>query len=397
MDYSRLFSKDTGNFMRSPVRDIFRKVDLSAICSFAGGYPDAATFPLEDIKELCALVLDKYGARAVQYGATQGVTELREALSARYGVPVANIQISTSSQQGIDVCTRILADPRDVILTTSPTYLGALQSFKSYRAETVPLHGFGEEDCGVAPEVLGRAKFCYVIPDFQNPGGTTMSLDERRRLCALSEKYGFVIVEDAPYRELRYSGEPVPTIWSLAPDRTLHLGTFSKIVAPGMRIGLIACMNPDLYAKLVAYKSTMDLHTNIFGQMVLAEYLLDNDLDAQIEKIKKMYGEKAEKMMDCMSKDFPEGVTFTKPEGGMFIWATLPEGLTAVDVMEYAAKRGVAVCPGDPFYEDDRNQPIRKSHQNPAIQQLYAEYLGEPGSHFAHKLLHTHYSDRSRK
>ena len=239
MNYERLFSKDTGNFMRSPVRDIFKKVDLSAICSFAGGYPDAATFPLDDIKELCALVLDRYGAKAVQYGATQGVTELREAIAERYGVPLANIQITTSSQQGIDVCTRILADPGDVILTTSPTYLGALQSFKSYRAEIVPLAGFSEESAGVPAETLARAKFCYVIPDFQNPGGTTMSLEERRQLCALSEKYGFVIVEDAPYRELRYSGDPVPTIWSLAPDRTLHLGTFSKIFAPGFRLGWI--------------------------------------------------------------------------------------------------------------------------------------------------------------
>ena len=238
-DYSRLFSKDTGNFMRSPVRDIFKKVDLSAICSFAGGYPDAATFPLEDIKELCALVLDKYGAKAVQYGATQGVPELREAVSRRYGVPVANIQITTSSQQGIDVCTRILADPGDVVLTTKPTYLGAIQSFRSYRAEIVPVDGFSEESCGVSAETLASAKFCYVIPDFQNPGGTTMSLEERRQLCALSEKYGFVIVEDAPYRELRYSGEPVPTIYSLAPGRTLHLGTFSKIFAPGFRLGWI--------------------------------------------------------------------------------------------------------------------------------------------------------------
>ena len=165
MNYERLFSKDTGNFMRSPVRDIFKKVDLSAICSFAGGYPDAATFPLDDIKELCALVLDRYGAKAVQYGATQGVTELREAIAERYGVPLANIQITTSSQQGIDVCTRILADPGDVILTTSPTYLGALQSFKSYRAEIVPLAGFSEESAGVPAETLARAKFCYVIPD----------------------------------------------------------------------------------------------------------------------------------------------------------------------------------------------------------------------------------------
>ena len=143
------------------------------------------------------------------------------------------------------------------------------------------------------------------------------------------------------------------------------MGTFSKIVAPGMRIGWIACKQPELYAKLLAFKSTMDLHTNIFGQMVLAEYLLDNDLDEQIEKIKVMYREKAEKMMDCMAKDFPESVSYTKPEGGMFIWATMPEGLKAVDVMQAAAAKGVAVCPGDPFYEEERGvRTMRINYSN---------------------------------
>ena len=351
MDYSRLFSKDTGNFMRSPVRDIFRKVDLSAICSFAGGYPDAATFPLEDIKELCALVLDKYGARAVQYGATQGVTELREVLSARYGVPVANIQISTSSQQGIDLCTRILADPGDVILTTSPTYLGALQSFKSYRAETVPLHGFGEEDCGVAPEVLGRAKFCYVIPDFQNPGGTTMSLDERRRLCALSEKYGFVTVEDAPYRELRYSGEAVPTIYSMAPERTLHLGTFSKIFAPGFRLGWI--FGPEeLLDKIYVCKQSLDLCPPVLDQYMAAEFMGSGRLDANLKKSIALYREKRDLMLSLLERHMPDGVSWTHPEGGLFLFLTLPERLDTVAMYDKALEAGVAYVAGSFFYPD---------------------------------------------
>ena len=166
MDYQRLFAQDVHNFMRSPVRDIFRKVDLNSIYSFAGGYPDPATFPIGEIRKICDGVLERYGARALQYGATQGLTELREVLSQRYSVPVDNIQIVTSSQQGIDVCTRILADPSDVILTSNPTYLGALQSFKSYRADVIALDSFDEESCGVGAGTLGRAKFCYVIPDF---------------------------------------------------------------------------------------------------------------------------------------------------------------------------------------------------------------------------------------
>ena len=187
----------------------------------------------------------------------------------------------------------------------------------------------------------------------------------RDRAAAILKESGIPVIEDNPYGELRFRGEGGKTFAEMLGEQVCELGTFSKIVAPGMRIGWIACKNPELYGKLLAYKSTMDLHTNIFCQMVLAEYLADNDLDVQIEKIKKMYGEKAEKMMDCMAKDFPEGVTYTKPEGGMFIWATMPEGLAAVDVMDYAAERGVAVCPGDPFYEEDRNvRTMRINYSN---------------------------------
>ena len=351
IDYDRLFSKDTENFMRSPVRDIFRKVDLSAICSFAGGYPDAATFPLDDIRELCALVLDRYGAKAVQYGATQGVTELRQAISERYGVPVGNIQITTSSQQGIDVCTRILTDPGDVILTTSPTYLGALQSFKSYRAEIVPLQGFGEDGCGAAPEVLGRAKFCYVIPDFQNPGGTTMSLAERRQLVALSEKFGFVIVEDAPYRELRYSGEAVPTIWSLAPERTLHLGTFSKIFAPGFRLGWI--FGPEeLLDKIYVCKQSLDLCPPILDQYIVAEFMRSGRLDQNLKKSLELYRGKRDLMLSLLGEYMPEGVRWTHPEGGLFLFLTLPERLDTVAMYDRALAAGVAYVAGSFFYPD---------------------------------------------
>ena len=206
-----------------------------------------------------------------------------------------------------------------------------------------------------------RARFVSVI---------TAVFPDGRRITARGECEGKILDERRGSGSFGYDPvfyyEPLgKTFAEMLGEQVCELGTFSKIVAPGMRIGWIACKQPELYAKLLAFKSTMDLHTNIFGQMVLAEYLADNDLDEQIEKIKKMYGEKAEKMMDCMAKDFPEGVTYTKPEGGMFIWATMPEGLAAVDVMDYAAKRGVAVCPGDPFYEEDRNvRTMRINYSN---------------------------------
>lgn len=199
----------------------------------------------------------------------------------------------------------------------------------------------------------------------QNPTGLTYTQAVRERAAAILKAAGTPVIEDNPYGELRFHGEGGSSFAALLGEQCAAMGTFSKIVAPGMRIGWIACKQPELYAKLLAFKSTMDLHTNIFGQMVLAQYLLDNDLDAQIEKIKDMYREKAEKMMACMAEDFPAEVSYTKPEGGMFIWATMPEGLKAVDVMTAAAQKGVAVCPGDPFYEEDRDvRTMRINYSN---------------------------------
>ena len=213
MDYNQFFSADVPAFLPSPVREIFRTADLESICSFAGGYPSPETFPLEEMPSMVAEVLRKYGAKALQYGATQGVPELREALARRYGVPVSQVQVTTSSQQGIDVCTRVFVDPGDRVLANAPVYLGALQSFSAYRARV----------CGIqvsaTPSSRPAAKFIYVIPDFNNPSGRTMTLAEREALVQLARERDLLIVEDSPYRELRYSGEPLPAIRELAPER----------------------------------------------------------------------------------------------------------------------------------------------------------------------------------
>lgn len=351
MDYQRLFAQDVHNFMRSPVRDIFRKVDLNSIYSFAGGYPDPATFPIGEIRKICDGVLERYGARALQYGATQGLTELREVLSQRYSVPVDNIQIVTSSQQGIDVCTRILADPSDVILTSNPTYLGALQSFKSYRADVIALDSFDEESCGVRAATLDRAKFCYVIPDFQNPTGQTMSLDERKALVELSRRHGFLIVEDSPYRELRYSGSPVPTIYSLAPERTLHLGSFSKIFAPGFRLGWI--FGPqEVLDKIYVCKQALDLCPPVLNQYIAAGFMGSGALDRNLAKSIAYYRDKRDYMLSLLERHMPSGVSWTHPEGGLFLFLTLPEGIDTVQLYERALAAGVAYVAGSFFYID---------------------------------------------
>ena len=358
MEYAHFFSADTGSFLRSPVREIFKRVDLNAIYSYAGGYPSADTFPLDDIKALSALVLDKYGARALQYGATQGVPELRQVLSDRYGVPVERIQITTSSQQGIDVCTRILTDPGDVILTSDPSYLGALQSFHSYRADIVGVPH--TEDLAAfraayvstitALRAAGkRIKFLYMIPDFQNPSGETLTLAERQMLVELAEEYDFLVVEDCPYRELRYEGEPVPTMYSLAPDRVLHLGSFSKIFAPGFRLGWIFGA-PQLLDKIYVCKQNLDLCPPIFDQYMAAEFMGSGRLDANLARSKELYRSKRDLLLQMLAQTMPEGVSWTHPEGGLFLFLTLPEGFDSVAFYDKALDAGVAYVAGSFFH-----------------------------------------------
>lgn len=354
------FSKDTESFFRSPVRDIFRKVDLNAIYSFAGGYPSAETFPLDEIRQTVSEVIDKYGGKAFQYGATQGVTELCEAVAERYGVAVERVQITSSSQQGIDVCTRVLVDPGDVVLTSNPTYLGALQSFCSYRADIrgvdhssdpEVLHGNYEKVIEQARTEGKTVKFLYMIPDFQNPSGETLTLDERRVLVELAQEYDFLIVEDSPYRELRYEGEPVPTMYSLDPDRVIHLGSFSKIFAPGFRLGW-AIAHPDILDRIYVCKQSLDLCPPILDQYVAAEFLRSGRLDANLCKSIELYRSKRDLLLSLLETHMPEGVKWTRPEGGLFLFLTLPEGFDAVKFYDKALDAGVAYVAGEFFYPD---------------------------------------------
>ena len=358
--YDNLYSEDVRSFFRSPVREIFKKVDLNSIYSFAGGYPSAETFPLELIRQTMSDVIDKYAGKAFQYGATQGVPELREAVAARYGVPVERVQITSSSQQGIDVCTRVLVNPGEVILTSSPSYLGALQSFCSYRAKIVGVpHNSDIQEYKAAFEASinaalaegCRIKFLYMIPDFQNPSGESLSLEEREMLVGLAEDYGFLIVEDSPYRELRYEGEHIPTMYSLAPDRVIHLGSFSKIFAPGFRLGW-AIAHPDILDKIYVCKQSLDLCPPIFDQYVAAEFLSSGRLDENLAKSVALYKGKRDLLLSLLEENMPEGVKWTHPEGGLFLFLTLPEGFDAVAFYDKALTAGVAYVAGEFFHPD---------------------------------------------
>ena len=354
------FSEDVGSFFRSPVRDIFKKVDLNSIYSFAGGYPSAETFPMEDIRSTMSLVIDKYGGKVFQYGATQGVTELREAVAKRCGVPVERVQITSSSQQGIDVCTRVLVDPGDVILTSSPSYLGALQSFKSYRADVrgvshcKDLDAFRqayESEIAKVQAEGKQIKFLYMIPDFQNPSGESLTLEERQMLVALAQKYDFLIVEDSPYRELRYEGEHIPSLYSLDPDRVIYLGSFSKIFAPGFRLGW-AIAHPDILDKIYVCKQSLDLCPPVFDQYVAAEFLESGKLDENLLKTIALYKGKRDLLLSLLEEYMPESVSWTHPEGGLFLFLTMPEGFDAVAFYDKALSAGVAYVAGEFFHPD---------------------------------------------
>ena len=360
MDYSSLFSDDTHSFFRSPVREIFKRVDLSKIYSFAGGYPSDETFPLAAFKDVMSKVITEYGGKAFQYGATQGVPELRQVIAGRYGVPVEQVQITSSSQQGIDVCTRVLVNPGDVVLTSNPTYLGALQSFRSYRADVV-----GVAPCADLEEYASRwqsaieachrdhkkIKFLYIIPDFQNPSGETLALGQRRVLISLARRYGFLIIEDSPYRELRYEGVAEPTIRELAPDVTVHLGSFSKIMAPGFRLGWMIAPEAVLDMVFVC-KQALDLCPPVFDQYVAAEFLRSGLLDKNLENTIRLYRAKRDLMLDMLRREMPAGVSWTVPQGGLFLFLTLPEGFDTVRFYDTALDAGVAYVAGSFFHTD---------------------------------------------
>ena len=316
-------------------------------------------------------------------------------------MPVQRVQITTSSQQGIDVCTRILANPGDVIFTTEPTYLGALQSFKAYRADVQPLSRAREICCGKPSGSWdgsgdgsrdgsgdgswdgSRAKFIYVIPDFNNPSGETMSLQQREDLVALARELDLLILEDSPYRELRYSGQSVPSIYSLAPERTLHLGSFSKIFAPGFRLGWI--IGPEqLLEQIFVCKQALDLCPPVFDQYLAAEFMGSGALDRNLVHTIEEYRHRRDLMLSLLDKYMPEGCSWTHPEGGLFLFLTLPEGIDTVALYDRALAAGVAYVAGSFFFLDGSHRNTMRLNFS-----FVAEEKIEPGIKLIARLLTT--------
>jgi 2-aminoadipate transaminase len=362
------YAQRTQRMGSSAIRELLKLTEKPDIISFGGGLPAPDVFPVDQVEAACQKVLRAYGAQALQYSTTEGYLPLREMIArhaTRYGIKITadNVMITSGSQQALDLLGKILINPGDRILVEAPTYLGALQAWNAYGAEYVAVPS---DENGMITDALEEAlrsgpKFIYVLPNFQNPTGVTLSLERRHRLVELAERYGVPIVEDDPYGQLRFEGEHLPSVVVLDGQyqdnghdvcysgNVIYLSTFSKTLAPGLRLAWVVAP-PEIIRKLVQAKQGTDLHTSTFNQMVAHEVSRGGFLDQHIRLIRSVYRERRDIMLEMMEKHFPPEVHWTRPQGGLFLWGTLPEHISAADALKLAIERKVAFVPGGPFY-----------------------------------------------
>lgn len=353
------FADRMDNIKGSAIRELLKLTEEPDIISFAGGLPAPELFPLKEIEEVAVKVIREEGRAALQYSTTEGFLPLREKIVQRMkkvnvDCKPSDILITSGSQQGLEFSAKIFINEGDVIICESPSYLGALNAFKAYLPKFVEI---AMDDDGMIIEELERAleqnpntKFIYTIPDFQNPTGRTMSLERRKRLLELAYKYNIPVVEDNPYGELRFEGEILPSIKSFdTKGMVIHLGTFSKTFCPGVRLGWVVA-SPEILSKYIVVKQGADLQSSTISQREVSKFLDMYDLDAHIENLIKIYRKRRDLMLETMEKEFPAGVTFTRPAGGLFTWVTFPAHLDAAEVMKKSLEQKVAFVPGQSFF-----------------------------------------------
>jgi len=368
-DLTAFYSKNALSMKRSEIRELLKVTRQPDMISFGGGLPAPETFPVKDIEEISCTLLREKGAQALQYGPTEGETPFREEIAKwmsreKPNVKPENILVTSGSQQGLDILGRIFLDPNDVVIVEVPTYIGGLQAFTAYRCKLI---GVTQDDQGMRTDELEKVlarlakrkkkpKFIYVVPDFQNPSGVTMSLPRRKKLLELAYKYEVPIVEDSPYRDLRFTGQSVPAIYSLDTEKqVIVLGTFSKLLCPGLRLAWM--MAPaEWMDRMIVAKQAMDLCSPSFTQLIVAEYMKRGLLLGQIEKIRRLYAIKRQAMLNALEKYMPKGVTWTKPEGGLFLWIKLPKQMSANALFPEAIKNKVAYVTGSAFHCNGKGQ-----------------------------------------
>lgn len=363
------YAQRTKRLKSSIIRELLKLTERPEVISFAGGLPAPEVFPVEEVGEAARRVLERNGALALQYSPTEGYTPLRELLvrhMERYGIVVrpGNVLITSGSQQALDLIAKCFLNGGDRVVVENPTYLGAIQAFHAYQAEyvTVPIDDEGMRTDHLEDALRSGCKFVYVLPNFHNPGGTTLSLERRRHLVELANHHGVPIVEDDPYGQLRYTGEHIAPIVKLDAmahhcDRDQHaftgnviyLSTMSKILAPGLRVAWIVAPE-SVIAKLVQLKQGMDLHTSTYGQMVAYETAKGGFLDRHVRTIREVYGRRRDAMLRYLARYFPEEARWTKPDGGLFLWVTLPEGIDTLEMLQEAITQNVAYVPGSSFF-----------------------------------------------
>ncbi len=375
-----MFAKHMAPITGSAIRDIFKLLGKPGMISFAGGNPSNQALEPEVIAPIAKEVIETVGAPLLQYGATEGYIPLRGSIHqflAEEGVVCKEEEIlpTEGSTQGLDLLLKALVDPGDVVLVEDPTFLGALQSIRTYHAKIVPV---ASDDKGVIPEALEEAmktyhpKLAYIIPTFQNPTGVTLTLERRKRVAELAARYGVIVAEDDPYRDLRYSGEALPTIKSFDEEGwVVYLSSFSKLISPGMRVGAMVISIAQLMRKCVIGKQSSDLHCPLITQAIVDSYLRKGLLRPHIERITAGYREQLNAMLKGFER-FPEGTVLTKPEGGLFVWATLPENYNTLSLLAKAVDNGVAYVPGTHFYSDGGHEnTIRLNFSNSPIDKIY--------------------------
>ena len=362
MEYK--FASRMERMKASEIRELLKLTARPEIISFAGGLPAPELVPVKEIAQVSHDLVLKEGQKLLQYATTEGRPTLREKIAKRmtekYKTPVVadDILITTGSQQCLDFAGKLFLDPGDVVLCESPSYLGALNAFNAYQPVFKEVPTDGE---GIIPEELDKilastpkCKFIYVIPDFQNPTGICWSLERRKKFIEVINKYDLPVFEDNPYGELRYRGESFPTLKSMDTKGLVSfLGTFSKIFCPGLRLGWIAGPHA-IVEKFVMIKQSADLHTSNFDQGVADAYMDTYDLDAHVKEIVELYGHRRDLILKTMEEEFPEGVEFTRPDGGLFLWVTVPEGVSARKVFDKCIEQKVAAVIGDAFYPNDK-------------------------------------------
>jgi 2-aminoadipate transaminase len=386
------YAQRTQRMKSSAIRELLKLTESPDVISFAGGLPAPDVFPVDEIQEACIRVLQNQSALALQYGATEGYLPLREMIArftARLGFEVNpdNLLITSGSQQALDLLGKILINRGDRILVESPTYLGALQAWNAYGAEYVPVTS---DENGMDTDALEEAlrtgpKFIYVLPNFQNPTGVTLSLDRRKKLVELADRYGVPIIEDDPYGQLRYEGDHLPSVEVLDAEwhpnsgsytgNVIYLSTFSKVLSPGLRLAWVVAP-PEVIRKLVQAKQGADLHTAVFNQMIALEVSQHGFLDKHVQKIIEVYRERRDVMLDTLEEHMPKGVSWTRPLGGLFLWVTVPEHINTASLMIEAVQEKVAFVPGESFFPCGGGQNTMRMNFSYSNPQLINEGIG---------------------